>query len=312
MSTTIQFPTRPISTVGTTVRLALLDENFRIPNEYSVRTAEPAAVTITVGATAAPAGAREIGIVALDGAIPALAEVTIGTQTVVVRRNVKKGDTRILCNPLTAEIAAAATGSFATATLANVIGGRLTAVEPTAIYLDAGEILSFGATSVVLTDSAPAGSEILFCLPLAAALTAGVSAKTKALLTVVGATNATPVASPKTTDSTTYLSGTGVEMAIIGSNRTLNMSFNRVSGDYGGNLLMNILYKQEFFDREVWAEIVRPNGEKYEGAAVVTSGNQTAPVQEKITQEANMQFQGDSFVFTPAEVDDVATILSLV
>lgn len=312
--TTIQFPTRPVTTVGTTVRLALLDANYRLPNEYSVRTAAPAAVTITTGAAVAPIGAREITIVALDGAIPALAEVTIGGQTVVVRKNVKKGDTTILCNPLTAQIAAAATGTF-TATaigLVNAVSSKLVAVEPTAVFLDAGEVLSFGAVKVILTDSAPAGSTLLFCVPLAAALTAALSATTRALLTVVGATNATPVSSPKTTDATTYLSGTGVEMVTVGTNRTLNLSFNRVVGDMGGNVLMQILYENSLFDREVWAEVVRPNGEKYEGACLVTSGNQTAPVQEKITQEANMQFQGDSFIFTPAPQDDVVSILSLV
>jgi hypothetical protein len=243
-----------------------------------------------------------------------LAEVTFGTRTVVTRRSVKSGDTRILCNPTNLGIPRDAVGSFvATAAgLVNAVGSRLVAVEPTPAFLDAGEVLMFGATSVTLTDSAPAGSTLLFCLPLPDALAAGVSAATRGLLTVVGATNASPVASPKTTDATTYLSGTGVEMAIVGSNRTLNMSFNRVTGDMGGCLIMALLYEQPFLDREVWAEIVRPNGERYEGACVVTSGNQAAPVQEKVTQEANMQFQGDSFVFTPAEVDDVVTLLSLV
>jgi len=309
-TTRLDFPTQPVTTIGTTVKIQLLDEGFGSPNQYLITSDAPTDTTITVAAAAVQA-AREITINPLEGAIPNLTKVTFGTVEVTLRRPAREGETKLFINPSPAAIPAAATANFAASAIANTASANLIQVTPTPVYLDIGEVLDFGGVIAILSQPAPAGSTQLLVLPLAVALTTGAEAITIALVNVVGATNATPSSNPKTSDSTTYLSGSGVSMAIVGSNRTLNLSFNHIEGDMGGAILMAILYNEQFLGREVWAEVVRDNGETYRGRATLTTGNQTAPTQEKVTQEANMQFQGDSFEFTAASKSDPVAILGI-
>lgn len=188
--------------------------------------------------------------------------------------------------------AAAAAGAesltIAAMTVPLYAGARLTVVGS-----DPAHVIEVAETAAV-------GETTLSILPLEEAIADTDTATTYATIFVAGCTDAAPSSQPKTTDATNFLSGAGSEMAVVGTSRTLSFNFNRVVADPGGDAIMQILFNDEYFDREIYAYVERTNGEIFEGAAIATTGSQAGPVQEKITMQVNLQFQGDSFVFTPS------------
>lgn len=298
----INYPSGIITTIGTTVRLKALPFGTRVLPTFTVTALAPAAQTFTTTASVS-AGGTSIPVSSVPVALKAGTQLTFSSVTVTVVANTAQtaNAATLSVAPVSGSIASAATASYTPA--ANAIGNTIVFVSPTPVFLDAGEVLSFGGTSVTLTDPVPAGSRVLFCRALIAAVTANATASTLGLVNLVGCTDASPSSAPKTIDTTNYLSGVGVEMATIGTNRTLNVTFNEIQGDLGGIIIKNILFNNDHFNREVYAVVARPNGEKYEGAAIVTSGDGQAPVQEKVTRSAAMQFQGASFIYTPPTSD---------
>lgn len=190
--------------------------------------------------------------------------------------------------------------STVTTTAAAVEGDEEIDVEATDIKLWAGERIRFGSTIAILAESINVGATTLMVEPLPAAVASGATATVYGTLYIAGATDASPSSQPKTTDATNFNSGVGSEMAIVGTSRTLSFTFNRIIGDAGGDALMQILFNDDHYNREVYAFVERENGEIYEGAAICTTGSQQGPVQEKISMNVNLQFQGQSFKFTPA------------
>ena len=299
-SSVINYPSGIITTVNTSVRVRPLVRGTRQLPTYTIAAIAPSVQSITTSA-AAITGATTLNITASPIPIRAGISLTFGTVTVTVTRQAKMGD---LSLSISAASGAIASGVSATYTpVANAIGNTLLSVSPTPTFLDSGEILTFGTSKAVVVDQSPVNSTLIQVAPLAAAVTPSSTATTKALLAVVGATDASPSSAPKTTDTTNYLSGAGMEMATIGTNRTLNVTFNEIEGDLGGIIIKQILFNDIHYNREIYAVVSRPNGEQYEGAAIVTQGDGQAPVQEKVTRTANMQFQGSSFIYTPPTAD---------
>lgn len=195
----------------------------------------------------------------------------------------------------------AAASALAGAESISVTAAASTKLWPgTALVFDkggAGESTAYVASEVTVTSTATPVPVVPLALPIASAATAS----TLGSVYVAGVTDSSPTSSPKTVDTTNYLSGTGMEMAIVGTNRTLSMSFNQVEGDPGGKLLKDILYIDNFSDREIFAIYERPNGETYKGACIPTSGDQTGAVQDLAKMTVALQFQGASFTFNHAK-----------
>ncbi len=198
-----------------------------------------------------------------------------------------------------------------TTTAAAVIDAESLTVTALPVALWPGDRLNFGTPTVpiiaTVADYVAIAATTIPTLPLAGPIPTAAVAKSRGSVYIAGVTDASPPSSPKTIDTTNYLSGTGAEMAITGTNRTLNIGFNRVEGDPGGKLLLDILYIDSLYDREVYAIYQRPNGEQYEGACIPTTGDQSGAVQDKATMTVNLQFQGSSFKFTHAP--DAAAIV---
>ena len=183
-----------------------------------------------------------------------------------------------------------------------ILGAESLAVTALTTKLYAGERLKFGPSNLlaVVADDCAVGATTIPTLPLGAEIETALTARTYATLFVAGATDASPSSQPKTTDATNFNSGAGSEMAVIGTSRTLSFTFNRIEGDVGGDALMQVLYNDDYYNREIYAFVERTNGEIYSGAAIATTGAQQGPVQEKVTMNVNLQFQGTSFRFQPS------------
>jgi hypothetical protein len=183
-----------------------------------------------------------------------------------------------------------------------IVGAESLAVTALTTRIYAGDRLKFGPSSIlaVVAEDCAVGATAIPTLPLTAVIATGLTATTFATLFVAGATDASPSSQPKTTDATNFNSGAGSEMAVVGTSRTLSFTFNRIEGDVGGDALMQVLYNDAYYNREIFAFVERTNGEIYSGAAIATTGAQQGPVQEKVTMNVNLQFQGTSFQFTPS------------
>ena len=198
-----------------------------------------------------------------------------------------------------------------TTTAAAIVGAETLAVTALPAKLWCGDVLVFnsGGTATVARDTAIAGTS-LKVVPLTTPIATGATAQTTASV-YAAVTEASPNASPKIEDVTNSLSGTGYEGATVASNQQLSLTMDRVSGSPGNKLLLDILYKPEHLKREIYAGLVFPNGEKYQGACIPTTGSQSGAVQAKRTMQVNLQFQGCSFEFvqgTDAAVVDWPTI----
>lgn len=298
----IQHPSGILTSVGTSVRVRMLPRGSRSLPVWTITAVTPVAQTLTTTA-AAIAGATTLAVAALAVPILAGTSLTFGATTVTVVADVDRGALAIPIAPAPAAIASAATATYTPP--ANAIGNSQLFVAPIPTAIDAGERLTYGAQTVIVTRAAVQSSIVLFVAPLTAAVANNTSATTRALFEVVGATDASPQSSPNAVDAADYQSGAGAEMAPISTNRTLNFAFNRKLGSRGAAILMYMLYDDAYFDREVYAFIRRASGETFEGAAVATSGDGSAAKQSLITQNCNLQFQGSSFIWTPATADNL-------
>lgn len=317
MAGTIVRPSRIKSSVGATLQIAMLPQDTRERPLITVRAITPAAVTLTLSVAAAVGDTRLTLAGRLTAPIPRGTVLTFGTGpgvAVTVQRTIAAAapgalTTTLVVQPVTAIIATNQTATYTPA--ANAIGNFVVTTDPLAGPLEAGTVLVLNGISVTVTHLAHIGSTGFLCRALTAAVTANSTVSVVPLVNVNGATNATPSSAPKTTDTANYLSGVGAEMAVVGTNRTVAVSFNEVAGDLGGSLLRTMLFDDAYHDRELYARIVFADGETHEGVAIVTSGDGSSPVQDKRTRNANFQFQGSTYIFTPAPADEVINTLAL-
>lgn len=317
MAGTITRPSKPKTSVGATLQVAMLPADTRDRPLITVKAIAPAAVTLTLSVAAAVGDTKLVLAGRLTAPIPRGTVLTFGSGpgvAVTVQRTIAAAapgvaTTTVYVQPVTGAIPTTDTASYTPA--ANASGNFVVTTDPLAGPLDAGTVLTLGGTSVTVTHLAHIGSIGFLCKALSAAVTANSTASVVPLVNVNGATNATPSSAPKTTDTANYLSGVGAEMAIVGTNRTVAVSFNEISGDLGGSILKTILFNDAYYDRELYARIVFADGETHEGVAIVTSGDGSSPVQDKRTRNANFQFQGATYVFTPATADEVINTLAL-
>ena len=301
MGSIINYASQRGTSVFTELRFVLLPRGTRVPTSYTITVGDATtAINVTTSASATAAGATTLTL-ATSATIPAFSKIRFanGVEARVNGAGVSAATAVTLLYPLVRSIPASTTGTVAASVLTE--GSEYLPVTPIPTNLYPGEKLSFnsGAYTAVVSDFAPAGAIALQVQPLAAAATAGHTASTLATLYIAGATDASPSSQPKVVDAANFNSGAGMEQITTGTNRTVSSTMQRVIGDPGCDLLMQMLYNDQFYDREIFATLKRPFGEEYAGAAIMTSGNQSSPVQDLITVQADLQFQGSSFVYTP-------------
>ena len=301
MGSIINYASQRGTSVFTELRFVLLPRGTRVPTSYTITVGDATtAINVTTSAAATAVGATSLTL-ATSSTIPAFSKIRFanGVEARVAAGGVSAATEVPLLYPLVRAIPASTTGTVAASLL--TLGSEYLPVTPIPTNIYPGEKLTFnsGGPSYVATvsDFAPAGAIALQVQPLASAATAGHTASTLATMYIAGATDASPSSQPKTVDAANFLSGAGMEMITTGTNRTVSFSFQRIIGDPGADLLMQMLYNDQFYDREIYATLKRPFGEEYSGSAIMTSGNQSSPVQDLITVQADLQFQGSSFVY---------------
>lgn len=323
MPTIIDYPVKKRTSVLTTLRFQLLPPGTRTPTTYTI-TAEAAQTAVTGIAidSGSPVLAGAVSItLAAPVTLPNRAKIAFANG-VNVRLTSAAAATATLAvepvkDPATGEptgggtaIPASTTGVYNHGTLS--AGDEYLSVEATPIALFPGEELFFdpsGAnTKVTVATYAPAGATVLECLPLPATIADGDTASTFATVAIAGATDASPTSQPKIVDATNFTDGAGYSGLTTGTNRTLNFTFQDIEGDPAASILKQMLYNDSNFDREIYAILKRNAGfkiqpEQYEGACIMTQGDQSSPVQDIVSITANLQFQGGSFLYTPTDGD---------
>jgi hypothetical protein len=181
-------------------------------------------------------------------------------------------------------------------------GAESIAVAALPVALDAGTILTFGSTTVTVSNRAAAAATSIQTLPLSASVASAATATTKALVFVAGCTEATVSPQIKNSDTTNYLSGLGMEKVTVGNAKTMNLNFNLVYGDLGGGILRKIAYDNAFAGREFYFRLAFPSGEVYEGVALLESASPQNPVQEKRAFSCTAQIQGENYFYTAPTV----------
>jgi hypothetical protein len=182
-------------------------------------------------------------------------------------------------------------------------------VGVTSISLEAGTILSFpGATinaprvlitlaaDVTVTTTAAAKA----ILPAPAAIADTLTATTKALNFLPGCRSAIVTPTIKTEDVTNYLSGTGMEMLVVGNSKKVSMEVDLVYNNVGHDALLAMMYADADVGREAYLDILFPSGERHEGYALLTTATPAGGVQAKRAITAEWQFQGGCYTYTPA------------
>lgn len=192
-----------------------------------------------------------------------------------------------------------------TTSAAALINAESLAVNATTVLLDAGTLLKFGSITAILSNAADVGATTLQTLPLSGGIASAATATTKALVFVVGCTEANVSPQIKNSDNTTYLSGLGMEKVTVGNAKTMALNFNLIYGDRGGLLLRKIAYNEAYAGREFYFNLLFPSGEAHAGVALLESASPQNPVQEKRSFACTAQVQGTSYVHTSAPAVDI-------
>lgn len=187
-----------------------------------------------------------------------------------------------------------------TLTSGAAIGATSLSIATLPTSLGSESKLKFGSTNVVLTDGAQFQATSLAIEPLTAVLATGATATTLGLRQLLGVTDSSINSSTNTVDVSNFKSGYGMESKTTGVDRTVSVSLNQIDGDFAlDRIIKPILFDDAFAEREVYVQITRPNGEKYEGAAQVRNVNQPTAMRDVAKMTLEFQFQGKSFKFTP-------------
>ncbi len=176
-----------------------------------------------------------------------------------------------------------------------------TAATPpvTGFYLDAGTVLTFGATKVTVAKGIQITTtpQSVETLPITGTIASAATAKTSGALFCIGASKADVAPEIKTSDATNYLSGIGAEMVVTGNSKKLSIELQLIYSDRGGELLRKMAYDDTYVGREFYFEVLYPSGESHRGIALVTSASPENTAQElrKFTMEATVQ--GTSYFY---------------
>ena len=323
MPTIIDYPTKKRTSVLTTLRFQLLPPGTRTPTVFTI-TAEAAqtavpGIAIDSGSPVA-IGATSITLAA-PVTLPNRAKIAFANGVNVRLTSAASATATLAVEPVKDPIAgeprgegtaipASTTGIYNNGTL--TAGDEYLSVEALPVPIFPGEELFFDPegvnTKVTVATYAPLGATVLECLPLPATIADGAIANTFATVAIAGATDASPSSAPKIVDATNFTDGAGYSGLTTGTNRTLNFTFQDIEGDPGASILKQMLYIDQNFDREIYAILKRNAGfkiqpEQYEGACIMTQGDQSSPVQDIVSLTANLQFQGGSFRYTPTDGD---------
>ncbi|MBE9178598.1 hypothetical protein IQ268_08505 [Oculatella sp. LEGE 06141] len=220
--------------------------------------------------------------------------------------------TKLLVGKLATNSRVPAQYTLTTTTLANsgavalsvtASGGNLQANDD--LYIAAGSSLTFGAVSVIVRDDAivdqTTPTTLNLLAPTSANIASGATTSTRALLPLLGLTEASPSAETTTVDVTNFLSGFGQESVVTGINRNFQCSGNRIQGDRAMDKIVAPLILDDSQARnEIYFELLLPSGEKFEGAGKVMNLNFSAALRDIVKYTFQLQGQGLSYVYTPA------------
>lgn len=104
-----------------------------------------------------------------------------------------------------------------------------------------------------------------------------------------------------TVDTTDTLSGLGTEMAIVRSALNFNISvIERIQNEGLSKIIKEVGLAFASKGREVYARLMYPDGETHSGAAKVMNFSQPGNQNEVKKCSFELQFQGGSYVYTPA------------
>ncbi|MBD1995140.1 hypothetical protein H6G00_00670 [Leptolyngbya sp. FACHB-541] len=172
------------------------------------------------------------------------------------------------------------------------------------LLIQAGTKLSFGNQIVIVTTDTIVDATTPTDLPiraLGAPIAANATATTRALLTVLGLTDASPSGETQVEDTSNFLSGFGNEGVIVGVNRTVQCSGNVIVGDRAmDRIIKPLILDDEKARREIYADLQLPSGERYQGAAKIQSFSSPSANRSIQKFQFQLMFQGLSFKHTPA------------
>lgn len=299
MTSVLNYPNQTKVTTNITLRVIELPLGVRTPSTYTITAGNTGtASTVTVTAQA-DIGATTLAVSALAAAIPANTILTLGSSAVVTSAAALISATSLTIYPLNFTILANTGLTLNPGSLA--IGSTMLPVTALPALIDVGTTLTFGGQTLTVTGRSPAGATQLRVSPLVSAVTSGATATTRALWAVVGCTSSpVPSPEPKVVDTTNLLSGIGMEKVITAINQTMTVNFNVINGDLGGGLIVQILRDKNKYNREMYFEVLMPDGELHSGVAIVTAGPESGEVQDLRKIQCTLQVQGATYTYTPS------------
>lgn len=297
--TSLVFPSQVKLTTNAVLRVGRLPLGVRTPATYTVTAVTPSGSTRNITVTAAATlGATSLTVADIGaGALPANSILQAGALTIVTSASAAANATSLTVYPLNFDIAANTVFTYSPGALTQ--GSTLLSVSSLPVLIDTGTKLTFGGQTLTVTGRSPAGATQLRVSAIQTAITANTTATTRGLFTVAGLTsNPAPSPTPKLVETTNFLSGIGKEQVVAGIDATITANFNIIVGDLGGELILELLRDKTQYNREIFFEVEYEDGEKHEGAAIVTAGSEQGEVQDKRMIQATLQVQGNSYVYT--------------
>lgn len=193
---------------------------------------------------------------------------------------------------------------------AAIIGATTISLTPaSAITLRAGNVLSFRAGSeayrtqvVVLSDHSNISSNTTVTIaPLSRAITSGATASfVNGLLPLTGIQTLDLNNQETQVDTTSFLSGSGTETALVRVNRNYSVSGVALAADEALESVIKPVgaFQGNMFNREIYAAATFSDGERIEGVAKVYALNFPANQNEVKKYSFTLAFQGRAFTWT--------------
>ena len=205
-------------------------------------------------------------------------------------------DGKRIITPLTLTTAAAIAVGQETITLSTALTKALWAGDVINFKVGAGPDVPY-----TLADSAPIGSGTagtpLKIVPAVTASATGAVGSTIGSIYVAGVTDVPINIAPVTSTGGDLLSGDFSETSITGTAYSIPLSINRIKNCPGQGVLLDMIYREDYLYREVFAEMIRPNGEYHAGAAVVSAAGETGAKDGDVVLSATLSFNGCSIEF---------------
>lgn len=193
---------------------------------------------------------------------------------------------------------------------AAIIGATTISLTPaSAITLRAGNVLSFRAGSeayrtqvVVLSDhNNISAATTVTIAPLSRAITSGATASfVNGLLPLTGIQTLDLNNQETQVDTTSFLSGSGTETALVRVNRNYSVSGVALAADEALESVIKPVgaFQGNMFNREIYAAATFSDGERIEGVAKVYALNFPANQNEVKKYSFTLAFQGRAFTWT--------------